>query len=221
MDLQAVIFDMDGVLIDSWDAHKESWRISAEARGLSCDADTFARLYGHGFYVWVKELGGEHLSPTEVQRWYEEKEALYREIFTREPHIMEGVEDLQQALHDAGVRMAVGSAGPRSNVDMAVGLLRTGPLLGATVSADDVQRPKPAPDVFLEAARRLGVDPACCVVIEDSLHGLQAAKDAGMLRVGLAGTEPLDVLSGHADLAVDSHRELNPQVLRTIDAKQA
>lgn len=134
----AVIFDMDGVLVDSKPAHFASWQASAAARGHRIDRARYDRLFGHGYRVFIRELAGEAIDEAAAVAWYHDKERRYRELVRTDPPVMPGAEDLIRALDLAGYALGIGSAGPRGNVDLVRTSLRVGDRFRACLSADDV-----------------------------------------------------------------------------------
>jgi beta-phosphoglucomutase len=221
---QAAIFDMDGVLIDSYRAHFESWRRAAAERGRVYTEEQFAAGFGRTSREviaeqWQGQGQGEHLSDEQIARIDERKEALFREIIGADFPAMAGAVELIESLVGAGFRVAVGSSGPRENVQLAIDQLGIGKLLSAVVTGHDVKRGKPDPQVFLIAAERCGVAPARCVVIEDAPVGIEAARRGGMHVIGLASTGRTVEQLRAADLVVTSLHELSPhnfsQVLQT------
>ncbi len=217
--LQAVIFDMDGVLVDSYQAHFESWAALAAEHAIALDDQTFAATFGRTSRDIIRKLWqGRGLDAGAVQGLDDRKEALYREIAGRDFPAMDGARELIDALRADGVALAVGSSGPPENVALAVDRLGGPGLFGATVTGRDVEHGKPDPQVFRLAAERLGVAPAACVVIEDAPDGVQAARAAGMAAVALlsAGRVDEDFRETPPDLVVSSLRELSPEVLRSL-----
>ena len=214
--MPALICDMDGVLIDSYEPHFESWRISTEKRGYQLNRDRFKNLFGKPFATWAAVLTDNTIDQAAMQAWYEEKETLYREMISAAPPFMPGVDALLQRFDAAGFSIGIASAGPRGNVELVHQRLSEGHRVRAAFSADDVERPKPAPDVFLACAAALGHQPADCIVIEDSVHGLEAAKAAGMYRIALTGTATADVLAKHADLVVEHLDEIQPKFIEAV-----
>jgi len=146
--------------------------------------------------------------PAEVQRLARRKEELYREV-VRERGIepLPGVREFLVRLQAAGVPCAIGSSTERKNIDAILALIGFAPFFRAIVSADDVTAGKPDPQVFLLAAQRIGVPPARCVVFEDALVGLEAARAGGMKVVGVTTTHPEEKLAG-ADRVVRRLDEL-------------
>lgn len=216
--MPAIIFDMDGVLVDSYRPHWRSWQATCATRSLPITEAAYAGLFGRSFRSFVEALCPRPLTEAEIQAWYDEKEELYRDIIERDFPAMDGATDLLGRLAAAGFALAIGSSGPRGNVDCLLRHLPGAAAFAATVSGDDCRHAKPDPEVFLLAARHLGVAPRDCAVIEDSLHGLEAARRAGMASIALTGTCTAEVLSPHADLVVTSLRDLTPPRITALIA---
>jgi len=216
---RGVIFDMDGVLVDSYRAHYESWRRLAHAHGLEITEQQFADTFGMTTREIIRRLWPRAAGDGEIPRWDAEKEQYYRDILRLDFPEMDGAAELIQALHEAGFAMAIGSSGPAENVQVVMEQLSGAEHIAATVHAHEVSRGKPEPEVFLLAAGKIGVRPTRCAVLEDAVAGLQAARNARMGAVGLTGTAPREKLAAWADVVVDSLRELGPQQLAgLIDA---
>lgn len=211
--MQAVIFDVDGVLVDSYDAHLASWLATAREHDVPFTREDFDRTFGRTGRDIIRMLwpNGSALSDAAIRAIDEDKEKRYRAIVTQAFPAMDGAAELVTQLHKAGFRIAAGSSGPPENVRLAVERLGAAHAFEALVTGMDVTRGKPDPQVFLLAAERLGVPPARCVVVEDAPAGVEAAHRAGMKCVGLisTGRTPADV--AHADRVVRSLRELTPR----------
>jgi len=205
-----VIFDMDGVLVDSYQAHYESWRLMARERGLDMTPEQFAATFGKTSRDIIRDLWGQSVGDDEVPQWDRLKEAHYRDIIGADFPEMKGVGDLLAALAGAGFALAIGSSGPPENVAAVLGRLRNADLFRATVSGKEVVHGKPDPQVFLLAAGKLGLPPGRCAVIEDAPVGVQAALRAGMTAIAITGTVDRQRLAA-AHLVVDSLDELTPK----------
>jgi len=215
----AVIFDMDGVLIDSYQAHFKSWLAMAEPEGFTFTEQEFARTFGRTSREIIALLWGNgRLSEEEIAALDDKKEEAFRWVITLAFPAMPGVNRLLGDLHDAGFALAVGSSGPPENVDLVIDRLDARPLFGAVVNALDVTRGKPDPQVFQIAAERLDADPKRCVVIEDAPAGIEAAHAAGMAAVGLTSTGRTRQSLADADLVVGSLAELSPERIGTLGA---
>ncbi|MBS3734837.1 MAG: HAD family phosphatase [Phycisphaerae bacterium] len=216
----AAIFDMDGVLVDSYRAHLESWQRAARDRGLDMTEDDFAATFGRTSRDIIDHLWGSGVPENDRPAFDADKEAAYRDILRVEFPEMDGASELVAALAEEGFALAVGSSGPPENVQVVLEMLPHAENITATVTGADVTRGKPHPDVFCAAAEKLGIAPRRCVVLEDAVHGLTAAHRADMAAVAITGTAEEGVLAAQADLVVDSLRELTPQRLAAlIDAR--
>ncbi|MFZ5833121.1 MAG: HAD family hydrolase [Planctomycetota bacterium] len=215
----AVIFDMDGVLIDTYRAHFKSWLMMAETRGLTFAEPEFAPTFGRTSREIIRMLWGDgRFSDEQMRQMDEEKEAAFRQLIAADFPGMPGVTELLRSLFDAHFKLGVGSSGPPENVCMVLERLRARPLFASVVTGRDVSRGKPDPEVFLIAAQRLGVPPMRCVVIEDAPVGVQAAKAAGMAAIGMASTGRTREELRQADLVVDSPKELSPRRIAAVIA---
>jgi beta-phosphoglucomutase len=200
-----VIWDVDGVLLDSAEQHRQAWHALAAKEGvLFTDAD-FWSTFGMRNADIIPRFYGPDVTPERVQALADHKEAMYRELLRAQAVALPGARELVMALHAAGYRQAIGSSAPMQNLRVVIDLLGLGPYVEAVVSGEQVARGKPAPDIFLAAAVELDVPPARCVVVEDAPAGVAAAHAGGMrcLAVRRAGQQDPPGLAT-ADLVVDS-----------------
>ena len=212
----AVIWDVDGVLVDSYDAHFKSWQKIAGERGVSYTEEDFLSGFGKTSREHLKENFGANMSDDQLAEIEAEKEALYRETVAEEFPAMPGARELIGALKGADFKIALATSGPAANLMLAVRLMKLQPFLSTVVSGADVTKGKPDPEVFLKAAKNCGVDPARCVVVEDSRFGVEAAKAAGMGCLGLLSTgHEASELEG-ADRVVESLEDLTPDDFRAL-----
>ena len=209
-----VIFDMDGVLVDSYRAHFDSWNRMARAHGLAMTERQFAATFGRTTREIIKTLWSDSISDDEIPAWDDEKEAAYRDILREAFPEMPGAAALVEALHEAGFALAIGSSGPPENV--AVVRESLPPVFSAVVTASDVTHGKPHPEVFLKAAAKLQIRPIHCAVVEDAPAGVEAARSAGMATIALTGTAPWDKLAKQAHLVVDALGDLAPARIATL-----
>ena len=197
MPLSAVIFDFDGVVIDSHEAHERSWFLLAEELGQTLTRETFVSTFGQRnesilpFLGWAEEGDRER-----IQQLGDRKEVLYREILRADGIApLPGVVALLEDLKKEGIPCAIGTSTPRANVECVLELTSLGSFFNDIAASEDVSRGKPDPEVFLKAAAKLGADPASCVVIEDAHVGIRAAKAAGMKSVAVTTTHPAESLA--------------------------
>lgn len=203
----AVVWDMDGVIADTGAAHFAAWRKVLAELGRSFDEADFRRVFGIVNPDAIRFLLGEAVSSIEIDRISERKENLFREAVQGRVSLFPGVETWLERLGKQGCRQAIASSAPRLNIDVLLHSLSIGPHFQAIVSAEDVTVGKPDPSIFLRAAAALDVSPVRCVVVEDSVAGVQAARRAGMVCVAVTTTQPTERLSD-ADLVVKHLTEL-------------
>ncbi len=203
------IFDWDGVIIDSSSHHEESWERLAKETGFTLPEGHFKKGFGMKNEFIIPNLLNWSNGPEEIRQLSLRKEELYREILLEwgiRP--LPGVTEWLAELRQHGIRCAIGSSTHRLNIDTSLSVLRFEDCFAAIVTAEDVSRGKPDPEVFLTAAERLGIDPSHCVVFEDALVGIEAAHRGGMKVVAVATTNPIEALKA-ADLAVHRLDELS------------
>jgi beta-phosphoglucomutase len=197
---------MDGVLVDTGRFHLASWADILIAAGHAFDAEIFRRTFGMNNHGVLSTVFGRPPSADELIMLADRKEALFRELIAGQAEPLPGVRDWLARLHARGVRQAVASSAPQANIDVLLDSLGIRAYFDAEVSAEKMPG-KPDPAVFLEAARRVGLPPARCVVVEDAIAGVAAAKRAGMACLAVTTTNPAAALAA-ADLVVDSLADL-------------
>ncbi len=212
------IFDWDGVVIDSAENHRLSWRALAERHNLPFSDDMFKTTFGQTNRYIIPNIYRWTLDHAEADSLSKEKEEIYRQIALKKGiPLVRGVEGFLRALKSAGIGMAVGTSAPLINITFAVENIGFSDIFDAVASSEDVSRSKPAPDVFLAAARKLGAQPCDCVVFEDSLHGIEAARAAGMKKVAVATTFPHSFWAAQdVDMVVDSFDSLKPEDISSL-----
>jgi beta-phosphoglucomutase-like phosphatase (HAD superfamily) len=216
------IFDWDGVVIDSSRHHEESWNRLAREEGLVLPAGHFLKGFGMKNEAIIPAILGWTRDEAEIRRLSLRKEVLYRDIIREwgiEPQ--PGVRPFLESLAEAGIPRVIGSSTHRLNITTSLGMLGLAGFFTAErpfdliVSAEDVERGKPDPQVFLLAAARIGMPPARCVVFEDAPMGVEAALAGGMKAVGVANTHGGEVLA-RAHRVVRRLDELSPAALRAL-----
>jgi beta-phosphoglucomutase len=217
---KGVIFDMDGVLVDSGPAHIASWRVLAGKHGVEMSDEQFAACFGQTSRDIIRQLWGRHVSEDEILRFDDEKEAAYREIIAGNVPLTAGAREMLTGLQQDGCVLAVATSGPRENVELVLREAGLAPFFAAVVTGFDIKKGKPAPDCFLLAAKRAGLSPADCVVVEDAPVGIQAALAAHMKPIGFVGTHPAERLAkAGAALTLERLSEITPVVVKDLLAR--
>ncbi|MFI9101230.1 HAD family hydrolase [Streptomyces fildesensis] len=186
MTLPAVIFDLDGTLVDSEPNYYEAGRRLLAAHGVTDFGwEQHARYIGIGTKETVEALRAEYGMSAPVEELLDGKNRLYLRLAATATAVFPRMREFVELLHAAGHPMAVASGSSRAAIEAVLTGTGLDAFLPVTVSAEEVGHGKPAPDVFLEAARRLGAGPADCVVLEDAPPGALAAYRAGMRCVAI------------------------------------
>ncbi|MFI3295913.1 MAG: HAD family phosphatase [Rikenellaceae bacterium] len=208
---RAVIFDMDGVLVDNREVHIDSFMEWCHRFGVEMGRDALHSYFGMGNdEIFPAVLGRDDLSPREIARFSDEKEAIYREMFADNITPTAGLIDMLEGLRSRGILMAVGSSGMRKNVDFVLDKCGIREYFTEIVDGDQLHRAKPDPEVFLLGAERLGVPCSEVLVFEDSYAGIAAARAAGMKVVALATTFARETHSDF-DLLVDDFTQTSAE----------
>jgi beta-phosphoglucomutase family hydrolase len=219
--MKAVIFDWDGVVIDSSAQHERAWEILAKEISKPLPDGHFLLGFGKKNQVIIPEILGWATDPTTITSLSNRKEEIYRELVQASGiHVLPGARELLAALLEAGIPRSIGSSTPRANLDAIFAATGLDAFFDAIACGDDVTHGKPAPDIFLLAAQRLHISPADCLVIEDAHVGLEAARRAGMATLAVATTNPLADLQ-YADAAVESLASVTLDFLFNIKNTQS
>jgi beta-phosphoglucomutase len=212
----ALLWDVDGTLVDTAELHFQAWLILARELGKPFTRADFAGTFGWRNPEIIPKLFGQEYDDEQINLLGERKEDLYRAEAEKGVALLPGAKRLLDAVIASGGRQAIGSSAPRRNIDLILRITQTAPLFSAIVAMEDTRRGKPDPEVFLLGAKQLGVLPERCIVLEDAPAGIQAAKAGGMRAVGVAfvGHHPAERLqTAGADLVVKSLEEVGvPQL---------
>ncbi|MFO0884749.1 MAG: HAD family phosphatase [Pirellulales bacterium] len=216
-----VIFDVDGVLVDSYRAHLQSWQLLAQEHSRQFTEPQFAATFGRtSREIIAADWPDLATSPQAITQLDERKEELYRQIIAKDFPAMDGAIELIDELHSAGISLGVGSSGPPPNVELVLLNLGRKPLFSGIVTGQDVTHGKPHPQVFQTAAQRMNIPPQACVVIEDAAAGIEAAHRAGMKCIALhsPGRDGIKLVA--ADLIVTTLRQISPEIIARLVTSQ-
>lgn len=212
--IQAVIWDLDGVVIDSADEHRLAWQRLAREEGVTFTDADFWSTFGKRNDDIIPKFWGP-LSAERLKALADRKEAYFRELIRERAVALPGAMELMRGLHEAGFAQALASSTPIENIQLISDILSLKRYLSVLVSGETVARGKPAPDIFLKAASELHVHPSGCVVIEDAVAGVQAAHAAGMRCIAVAGNRDLAGLR-EAELMVKDLTEVDVERVRAL-----
>ncbi len=191
----AAIFDMDGVIVDNHTYHVRSWAEFCRSKNIPFDEDSFrTKYFGKNTRDTFNGLLDYQLTEEQINTLGEEKERIYREIYKDHIAPVNGLIPFLISLKKAGIKTAVATSAPTSNLDFTLDLLNIRHLFDAIVDASMVSKGKPDPEIYLKAAKLIDISPDKCIVFEDSISGIKSGQSAGMRVVGLITTHSVDEL---------------------------
>jgi beta-phosphoglucomutase len=208
----AFIFDMDGVIVDSNPHHKIALKQFVEKYGYTLSEEALiTKIYGRTNKEWISNLFGE-LPKERLAELGEEKEALYRKLFENDIRPVKGLIEFLKKLDANKISRAIGTSAPRSNVDFTLSKTGTLPFFTVILDESNVTHGKPDPEIYIKVAAALNRPPQQCIVFEDSLSGVEAARRAGSKVVGITTTHTALELKD-ADIVIDDFSGLDPLLL--------
>jgi beta-phosphoglucomutase family hydrolase len=211
----AVIWDMDGVIADTGPYHFKAWQDVFQKRGVNFTEEDFKRHFGQRNDTIIRSTLGEGISPGEVDAIADEKEENYRQRIAQKVKALPGAIELISSLRERGVKMAIASSAPPENIQLVTRGLGIDDCFQSIVWGREVTEGKPSPQGFLLAAKKLGVAPENCVVLEDAVAGVAAAKRAGMKCVAVTNTHP-EMSLMEADVVVDTLETISVSYLEGL-----
>ncbi len=209
--MKAVIFDMDGVVVDSEPMHIEAEKQILLKYGVEISADELRRYTGTTAEFEFTDLIRKYRLNATVDKLFREKEKILFRLLEKQTKPTKGVVRVIKSLKRKGLKLAIASSGHRKLVRYFLRKLKIASCFDSVVCAEDITRSKPDPEIFLKAAESLGLDPPECVVIEDSALGVEAAKGAGMKCIAFRNPNSGDQDLSKADLVIDDFAKLDVQ----------
>jgi beta-phosphoglucomutase len=208
----AFLFDMDGVIIDSNPYHKISLRQFCKKYGHDLGEEQLReKIYGRTNRDWITNIFGKQ-DEEQLKKYAEEKEALFREIYKNDIKPVEGLVDFLKKMEDEKIDRAIATSAPRVNVDFTLEKTHTKRFFETILDESFVNHSKPNPEIYLKTAAALGYRPEDCIVIEDSLSGVQSGKSAGCKVIGITTTHTREELA-KTDIVIENFVGLNPKTL--------
>lgn len=217
--LKAVIFDMDGVLIDSEPVHLEANKRLMESLSLPFDKEYYLQFVGSTTdYMWDKMITDYNITLSKEELMVISNDFV-KEINGEKGYpVMKGAAELIKRLSSAGIKLAIASSSGMNRIENTLMTLGVTELFDGIVSGEQVKNPKPAPDIFLEAAKLLHTAPDECIVIEDSINGMKAAKNAEMVCIMYENSSVGAVDSTYADYIIQGFEELDEKFFEMVYA---
>ena len=207
--LNAVIFDLDGTLLDNNDFHLKSWKQYLKQIGMEIsDEDYKANISGRTNKDATEHVFNKKMTNDEAEQYYLEKEKIYRELYATVIKPVNGLINLLTELQQNGIKMAIATSGILVNIDFMFDHVPIRHFFEQVINSTHIQNGKPDPEIFITTAQKLQVDPENCIIFEDSIAGVEAANAAGMKVVALTTTHTSNELYD-ADLVIDDYTQIS------------
>ena len=203
---------MDGVLVDSNPFHKIALKQFCKKYGKDLTEDELReKIYGRRNQDWLLHVFGE-MDQRQMNAYAYEKEGLFREIYEKDIRLIDGLDSFLNKMDQSGIPRAIATSAPRSNVDFTLQKTNSGHYFETILDSSFVDKGKPDPQIYLKTVAALNFEPQYCIVFEDSLAGVESAKNAGCKVVGITTTHTGDELAG-TNLVIDNFLGLDPKAL--------
>lgn len=209
--VECIIFDMDGVIIDSEELHKKAYYQTFESIGVHVSDELYKTLTGSSTINAFQKLVAHFQLDLDPEALVQDKRSRYVEFFENDPtlHLVHGVEDLIKHLFQQGIKLVLASSSAMVNINRVFNRFDLDQYFVAKISGADLTQSKPHPEIFEKAAELGDTDRKQCVVIEDSDNGVKAANDAGIYVVGYRNPLASDQTLEHANMVIDRFEQLN------------
>lgn len=218
MPLGGVIFDWDGVVINSATLHKKSWEMLADELNLTLPTNHFKLGFGKKNEVIIPKILQWSQSQADIIKWGKRKEEIYRDLGKIEGiPILKGMREFLDSLKSKKIPCVIGTSTEKENLSLAFSQLNIGHYFQGSICSEDVSQGKPDPEVFQKAAKIIEQKPENCVVLEDSTHGIEAAKTGGMKALGILTTkQESELFKSGADQVINDPTMLNISLLQSL-----
>ena len=216
----AVIFDLDGVIVDSNPVHKIALRRFCSQHGIELTEEQLqTRIFGRTNKDWLRQVFGEKIGEAKIQQFAEEKEVLFRELFEPTIKPVKGLVGFLEKLKRNGIPLVIASSAPEKNIDFVLEKTGTRDYFSVILSETAVTHSKPHPEIYIKATQAIRLSPSRCIVIEDSLSGIAAARKAGCPVIGITTTHPPEELQ-MTDLVIADFDQLEIDHLERLVRSQ-
>jgi HAD superfamily hydrolase (TIGR01509 family) len=218
MPLGGVIFDWDGVVINSATLHKKSWEMLADELNLTLPTNHFKLGFGKKNEIIIPKILQWSQSQADIIKWGKRKEEIYRDLGKIEGiPILKGMREFLDSLKSKKIPCVIGTSTEKENLSLAFSQLNIGHYFQGSICSEDVSQGKPDPEVFQKAAKIIEQKPENCVVLEDSTHGIEAAKTGGMKALGILTTkQESELFKSGADQVINDPTMLNISLLQSL-----
>jgi beta-phosphoglucomutase len=216
--LEAIIWDMDGVIADTIEYHFQAWKEELAKKGIDYTKEHFIRFFGQRNDTIIKDALGNDTSLEEIIAINNAKQANFRRRIGNNIRPLPGAVELIKSLHAQGIRQAIASSAPPENIELITKTLGIRPCFQAVAFGKEVEESKPSPQIYLKAAEKLSVKPGNCVVFEDAIAGVEGAKSAGMKCVAVTNSHPGSRLK-KADLIAETLENISLDDLKALFLK--
>lgn len=203
----AVLFDMDGVLVDNHEFHYKAWMKFGEKYNVPITRERFLSFFGSSAREAIKNIFEKDMPFEQVRKYASEKEDIYREIYKPHLKLIKGVKEFLNLLKQENIPTAVATSAPLVNAEFVLNEGKIADLFDTIVHDAHFKHGKPDPEVYLKAAEKLNFDTSECIVFEDSHQGIEAARNANMKVIGVATTNPPELLQ-HTDKVINDFTEI-------------
>jgi len=219
MTIKAFIFDLDGTMIDAFPAYEKAFKHTIESTGRTYKKGSLAIYYGQMDIEILRQLLKKDKIDKETEHLIEQKRNYYLKTAQTAIKTLPCATELIRLLKERSIKTAIATSAQRSATEIAIDKLKIRPLLNATITATEVTNGKPDPELFLKASEMINIHPKDCIVIEDSIHGIQAAKRANMktLAVSTGKTSMRDLKNLKPNYAMDSLCAIIPELDKIIN----